>query len=341
MGLPALRDALAEDLRRKGHPVHAVDVLVTGGAQQGLNVIARALIEPGDAVLCESPTWHGAFRAFRAAGAEVHGVASGREGLDPDALEDALLRRRPKFVYMIPSYQCPTGRLMSLERRRRLLALCARLRTPIVESHVYGELAFDDGPPSLKALDEYGIVIHQGSASKSITAALRLGWLAAPAPVLETLAAVKSALDLSTPALPQAVLAEFIAGGEYARHLPRLRALLRARRDSMLAALREHCADLRCTVPSGGLYLWVRLPASVPSRELETAAGYAGVVVRSGDAFLPNGGGSGHLRLCYAAPPQRDIAAGIERLGQALRAVMRRRNKVDESGAGPAGWASV
>src|SRR5580658_1920289 len=126
VGLPALRDALLEMLRANGVVATPGELLVTGGAQQGLGVVARALISPGDVIVCESPTWHGAIRAFRAAGAEVVGVAMDHEGIDPDALEDALVRSRPKFIYLIPTFQCPTGRLMGLQRRRRILKLCAR-----------------------------------------------------------------------------------------------------------------------------------------------------------------------------------------------------------------------
>jgi DNA-binding transcriptional MocR family regulator len=321
LGLPALRESLAARMK-----LGVEEVLVTGGAQQGLNVITRALLAPGDAVVCESPTWHGAVRAFRAAGAELAGVAMDREGIDPGALEDALLRRRPKFVYLIPSFHCPTGRLLGLERRRQVLELCARFRTPIVESHVYGELAFGAAPPSLKALDTAGIVIHQGSASKTISAALRLGWLAAPPAALALLAPAKASLDLSTPALPQAILAGFLAGSQVARHFATLRAALQRRRDAMLAALARHCPELRCAVPQGGLYLWAQLPTPLAAGALEAEAARHGVAVRAGGLFLPAGGESRHIRLCFAAPAEAEIADGAERLGRALRGLMARKD---------------
>src|ERR1700722_3864213 len=150
LGFPPLHDGLIDLLRTKGVKASSGEILVTSGAQQGLNALARALISPGDTVVCESPTWHGAVRAFRSAGAEVVGIAMDHEGVDPDALEDSVARLRPKFIYVIPTFQCPTGRLMGLQRRRQLLAICARYRTPIVESHVYGDLAFGEQPPSLK-----------------------------------------------------------------------------------------------------------------------------------------------------------------------------------------------
>lgn len=321
-GLPALRAALAGCLRADGVKAAAEELLITGGAQQGLNVVARSLVSPGDAVVCESPTWHGAFAAFRAAGAEVAGVAMDREGPLPAALEDALIRLRPKFVYLIPSFQCPSGRLMSLPRRRAILDLCARFRTPILESHVYAEAHFGAPMPSLKSLDSAGIVILQGSASKLLGPALRLGWLLPPAPALPLLAATKAGLDLSTPLLNQAILARFLAEGGQTRHLPAFRRALQARRDALLAALARHCPELRCLAPQGGIYVWAQLPRPLAAQELEAAALRHGVAVKAGDAFLPEGGASGHIRLCYAAPEAGEIETGAQRLGRALRELL-------------------
>jgi 2-aminoadipate transaminase len=324
LGLQALQDALIETLRANGVKTSPGEMLITGGAQQGLNVIARALLSPGDAVVCESPTWHGAIRAFRAAGAEVAGVAMDHEGVDPDGLEDSIARLRPKFVYLIPTFQCPTGRLMGLQRRRRILEICARFRTPIVESHVYGDLAFGDRLPSLKSLDSTGLVIHQGSASKTISAALRLGWLIAPSPVMDVLATAKASIDLSTPALTQALLAEFLRSGAYARHQPKSREALRARRDTLIAALAAHCPDLRYTAPQGGLYLWAQLPKPLSAHDVEATAAAEGVSIRGGNAFLTDEAPSSHIRLCFAAPAEDEILVGAQRLGKALRAVLKR-----------------
>jgi DNA-binding transcriptional MocR family regulator len=324
LGLQALQDALIGTLRTNGVKTSLGEMLITGGAQQGLNVIGRALLSPGDTVVCESPTWHGAIRAFRAAGAEVAGVAMDHEGIDPDGLEDAIARLRPKFIYLIPTFQCPTGRLMGVQRRRRILEICARLRTPIVESHVYGDLAFGEKLPSLKSLDSTGLVIHQGSASKTISAALRLGWLVAPRPVMDVLATAKASIDLSTPALTQAVLAEFLESGAYARHQAKSRDALRARRDTLIAALAAHCPELRYTAPQGGLYLWAQLPRPLSAQDVEAAAAAAGVSIRGGNAFLTDEAPSSHIRLCFAAPAEDEILAGAQRLGKALRALLKR-----------------
>ncbi len=321
LGLPALRAAIARRESRPGRRVEPDDVLVCGGAQQGIHLVARALLGPGDRVLTESPTWHGAVRAFRGAGAEVASVPMDAEGIDPDALEDALLRQRPKLVNLIPTLHCPTGRVASVARRRRVLALCQRYRTPILESQVYGELMFDAAatPPSLRQLDDRGLVIELGSIAKSLSPALRLGWLMAPRAALALLGAAKAGLDLGTPALPQAILADLFDRGIADRHLVRLRRALAARRDALVAALAADCPELRLTPPAGGLYLWGTLPPGTSGAELEAAAAAEGVAVRGGEAFLPEAGPSRHLRLCFAAAPADALAAGAGRLGRALR----------------------
>ncbi len=324
LGLPALQQALIDLLRGNAVKATPGELLITGGAQQGLNIVARALISPGDVVLCESPTWHGALRAFRAAGAQVAGLSMDHEGVEPEALEHSLLRLRPKFVYLIPSFQCPTGRLLSVQRRRRILALCARSRTPILESHVYGDIHFGERVPSLKSLDPAALVIHQGSASKTISPALRLGWLAAPRSAIELCAAAKASLDLSTPTLTQAMLAAFLQSGAYARHLPKFCEQLRARRDALIGALAAHCPELRFARPHGGLYLWAQLPKLLPGQAVEAAAVAEGVLVRSGDAFLPDATGSNHIRLCYAAPAADQIEVGVRRLAKAMHTALQR-----------------
>jgi DNA-binding transcriptional MocR family regulator len=338
LGLPALREALVDTLRSNGIHAASGEILITGGAQQGLNAVARALISPGDTVVCESPSWHGAARAFSAAGAEVVGVAMDHEGIDPEALEDSIIRLRPKFVYLIPTFQCPTGRLLGLPRRHRVLDMCARHHTPILESHVYGDISFGDKLPSLKSLDSRGLVIHQGSASKIISAALRVGWLVAPRAAMELLAPAKASLDLSTPALSQAVLAGFLNSGAYARHQPKFRDELRARRDALIGALAAHCPQLRYVVPQGGLYVWAQLPQRIQSDDFEAAAAAEGVSVRGGHCFLIDGGESSHIRLCFAAPSLDQIDEGAQRLGKVLQRMIHGQPETD---GGSSTWAPV
>jgi DNA-binding transcriptional MocR family regulator len=333
LGLRDLRATLVETMADMGIQARLGEVLVTGGAQQGLNVVARALLSPGDTVICEEVSWHGAARAFRAAGAAVAGVAMDHEGVEPDALEESLVRLRPKFVYLIPAFQCPTGRLLGLERRRRILAICARMRTPIVESHVYGDISFGDSLPSLKSLDSAGIVIHQGSASKTISPALRVGWLVAPPAAMELLLPAKASLDLSTPALTQATLSGFLSSGAYVRHRPRLRDELRTRRDNMIAALATYCPQLHYAVPEGGLYIWAQLPSGIGAREFEAAASAEGVSVRGGHSFLVAAGESNHVRLCFAASAQDQMNPGAQRLGTVLQRMLQHSPQTEDGGS--------
>lgn len=338
-GLPQLRDALTQRLRNQTLLGSSDGLLVTGGAQQGLNLVATTLLSPGDVVLCESPTWHGAFRAFASHGAETVTLSSDEHGIEPDALEDAIQRLRPKLIYLIPSYQCPTGRVMPLARRQAVLDICNRLRTPILESHVYGETGFDiETPPSLKSLDTTGLVIHMGSVSKTLSAALRLGWLVASQELMPMLANAKAALDLGTPTLPQAILANLLENGIYDQHLVNLRRRLRQRSELLATALLEFCPGLRWRTPVGGPYLWARLPNGLDGDVVAIAAAAQGVAVRSGRSFYPDHRPTPAIRLCYAAPAQEDIANGARRLGRALDQLG---NAQRQSRDGEAGLAAV
>jgi len=324
-GLPSLRAALSTWLRTKGIAVGADGVLVTGGAQHGLNLVARTLLAPGDVVLTESPTWLGAIRAFQWMGAEVVGVRMDADGIACDALEDALARLRPKLIYLIPNFHCPTGRVLSLEKRREVLRLATQARVPIIESDVYGDVHLDvPPPPSLKALDDAGLVIHQGSMSKISSASLRVGWLVGPGAVLELLGRSKAVQELTSPTLPQSVAAAFLSDRRFERHLSRLRASCRARRDAMVAALREHCRGLQFQVPSGGFYVWARLPPPLTAADAQAAALEHGVAIRGGDPFMPDGAPSTHVRLCFASAGVDEIGPGVKALGAALQATLRR-----------------
>jgi DNA-binding transcriptional MocR family regulator len=318
-GDPALRAALARWLEPRGVRVAPEDILVTGGGQQGLNVVARAFCAPGDVVLTEAPTYPGALLAFRWTGAEVVGVPVDREGIQPDALEDALARYRPKLVYLIASYHNPTGGVLSRDRRRAVLELAARYRVPILDSELYAETYFETPPPpSLLALDGSGVVIGQGSFSKIAVPGLRLGWLIAPRSAQTALTAAKALVDLSTPPLTQRLAAAFLDGGHANRHLVALRAGLRLRRDRLVTALRQHCPRLRYRIPGGGYYLWAELPGPLTAPQLLASARAHGVDLRPGTQFMPESGGEEHVRLSFAALPPTRLVEGVRRLGAAL-----------------------
>ena len=320
-GDPMLREGLAGWLGRGGiRGLTGDDVLITSGGQQGLNVVARALLGPGDVVLAQAPTYSGAILAFRWAGADVVGLPGDeQEGLRPEALEEALARYRPKLLYLIPTFHNPTGLVLGRDRRRQVLELAARHRVPILESDLYSEIFFEETPPpSLRALDAGGIVIHQGSFSKLAVPGLRIGWLVAPPGAMTALTAAKALMDLSTAPLGQRVAARFLGGEHAERHLATVRAEVRRRRDHLVAGLRRHCPALRFRVPSGGYYIWAELPAPVAAGTLAAAAKEHGVAVRPGTQFMPETGGETHVRLCFAGLEPARLTEGTRRLGAAL-----------------------
>jgi DNA-binding transcriptional MocR family regulator len=324
-GAPVLRETLADWLRSRGIRVTPEEILVTTGGQQGLNVITRAFITPGDAVITEGPTYPGAFLTFRWAGADVVEVPVDHEGVRVDALEEALARYRPKLIYLIPSFQNPTGVVLTAERRRRVLELALQYRVPIVESDLYGDLYFEQEPPAaLKAQDASGVVIYQGGGSKLGLPGLRIGWLVAPVPAMAALTVAKTYEDLHTAALTQHLAAAFIGGPHAEQHLARLRVECRTRRNALVDGLRQHCPRLRFRVPGGSYYAWVTLPAPLTVDTLLPIALEHGVGARSGTAFSPNGGGADHIRLCYAALPPDRIGEGTRRLGLAMEQALAR-----------------
>lgn len=307
-GQSRFRAALARRLR-----VRPEQVLALSGSQQGLDLTARSLLDPGDAVVMDRPGYVGAIQTFRSAGAHVVGWDAGRA--DPDELEQLLQRYHPKLLYTNPTFHNPTGRTLSLETRREILRLAGRYRIPVVEDEPYRDLAFRAAPPqSLLDLDEQGLVIQLGTFSKTLAAGLRLGWLAAP-----ELALIKQRCDLFTPGLTQLVLAELLVRGDYDAHLRTLRAEHARRRDAMTAALTRAAGALSWAPAAGGLYLWGRLGGGLDACLLAEAARAAGVAVVAGAPFFADGAGRHNIRLCFARTPPNAIALGVARLGRVMR----------------------
>lgn len=325
-GYGPLRELLAERLRAGGATVDPSHLLVTTGAQQAIDLLARALIEPGDTVFVEAPTYMGALRSFGAAGARLVGIPMAEGGMRLDMLEDQLLRRRPKCIYTIPTYQNPTGALLDGEGRRRLLALAYRFGVPVVEDSTYSDLYYEaPPPPSLLASDSHGHVIQIGTISKVLAGALRVGWLVAPQPVIGRLTRIKQHDDVHTSVLPQAALAAMMASGDLDRHLTAIRGAYPQRRDALVAALRDHAPEtLRWRVPQGGMSLWCRLPG-LRARDLLAEAERAGVVFVAGEVFFPGGtGGEESFRLAFSGHRPATMAEAGRRIGLAAQALLRR-----------------
>ena len=331
-GYYPLRQTIAQRLARRGATVRAENILIVTGSQQGLDLIARAFLEAGDEVVVEAPCYLGALQIFGAAGARLLGVPLDEEGMRMDVLENILLRYRPKLIYTLPTFQNPSGRTMSPRRRLQLLELARRHRVPIVEDDPYGELYYTSQAPSpLLASDQDGYVIYLSTFSKILFPGLRLGWVAAPRPVIERLSQIKQLADLHCSTLIQGAVHEFCQRGALDRHLDRVRDLYRQRRDAMLVALAEIASPgLEWDEPQGGFNLWCRLPRGVRARQLMAEAARQKVAIVPGEVFYPDGGGQEEMRLNFSCPPVAQIREGVRRLGVALTALLKKREMAEE-----------
>lgn len=319
-GLPVLREAIAERLAARGVAVGPSEVMILSGATQGLALTARALLSPGDEVVVEAPTYVGLLQTLGAAGAQVIGVPVDSRGMCVELLAPILARRRIRLIVVQPTLQNPTNSTLAPERRERLLALARRHGVPILEDDAYGELWRDEsGPPPLKAMDRHDMVMHLGSFSKTAAPGLRIGWLAAPPPVLARLVLAKQFADLQSTALSQVALAEFLRSGGYLRHLATVRPAYAQRRGALLRGLRAAPGLQVSPGADGGFYCWCRLPAGRLARLVAAAAARAGVTVLAGEAFYPSTAvgaqeGRDYLRLSCAYHTPALIAEGVRRL---------------------------
>ncbi len=316
-GQPRLRSVIA---RRFG--VKPEQVLIISGAQQGLDLVARCLLDPGDAVIIDRPGYVGAIQNFRAAGAKLIGWDVMRSDLGE--LEDLILRYRPKLICTSPTFQNPTGRSLPLKEREELLALTARYRIPVIEDDPYHDTSLGvPPPPTLYQLDKSNTVIYLGTFSKTLAPGLRLGWLLASEYVVDQLASIKQRQNLFTEGLGQLVLAEFLENGTYDNHLLNLREEHVERRNAMKRALEQHMPprSLDFSSPLGGLHFWCRLTNGVESQQLLRLALSKGVAFASGEMFYADDGAGRHeFRLCFTSLPAEKIEAGIKRLSEVLRA---------------------
>jgi DNA-binding transcriptional MocR family regulator len=324
-GMPRFRAALAG--RFGGDPEH---ILVLAGAQQGLDLLARCLIDPGDAVVIDRPGYLGAIQTFRNAGARLVGWDVSRA--DIDELEELLLRYRPKLIYTNPTHQNPTGMTLPIRARRELLELAARYRVPVVEDDTYRDLALTGAapPPSLFTLDDgHAVVIRINSFSKMLAPGLRLGWISAVRPIVDQLALIKQVVDPHTQNLSQLVVCALIENGTLDAHLSTLRTEHRRRRDAMVQALRQHvpAPQLRFGVPDGGMYLWCQLAAGVRARVVQEGALRESVMVLTGHPFYVDQGGDHQLRICYTAQPPARAAHAARVLARAIASAAKEGNE--------------
>ena len=330
-GYLPLRQLLVRHMERYGIRVGPENVLITSGSQQGLELIGKLLINPGDAVVTEAPTYLGAIQAFTAYQPRFLTVSGDADGMNVDQLEDSF-RAAPKFVYVLPNFQNPGGTTLSLERRRRLVELASHYGTPIIEDDPYGQLRYEGKHlPSVVRLDaEYhgcargerafrGGVLYLGTFSKLLAPGLRVGWVVAPENVIARLVQLKQGADLHTSTFAQMVAYETARGGFLDTHIRHIRQVYGERRDVMLRALGRHLpSGVHWTRPQGGLFLWVTVPDALDSTRLLEEALREKVAFVPGTAFYPNGGGERTLRLNFSDPAPAVIEEGIARLGRVI-----------------------
>lgn len=325
-GIPQLRQWVAQRLtRRLAHDVDASQILIVNGSQQGLDLIGKIFLDPGDHVVMEHPSYLGAIQAFDAYQARYLSVETDEDGMVPHALEAVLERADPfpKFLYAVPNFQNPTGRTLSAERREAIVRICERFDLPIVEDDPYGELRFEGSDlPSLASLSTSGSVIYCGTGSKIMAPGLRVAWLAiADHDVREKIALAKQGTDLQTGSLAQYVFHRFAArGDQFEAHVARIVSTYARRRDVMVDALRsEMPSKVHFNRPAGGMFLWVTVPG-VDTAELFKLSAQQKVVFVPGVSFYPHRDVHDGMRLNFSNASEAHIREGIHRLGAAVRA---------------------
>lgn len=324
-GVPRLRAYVAERLNeQEGLALTPEQVAITTGSSQAIALVAHLLIDPGDTVLIEAPTFLGAIRTFRLFQAHFEELPLDDHGLIVTELERRLdqLRAggvRPKFLYTLPTFHNPAGVTMPLDRRLALLEVAQQHRLLVVEDDAYGDLRFEGADlPSLLSLDQHGLVVRLGTFSKILAAGLRLGWAAGPPALVQGLAAVKT--DSGTNPYGAHLATEWALSGKLEPHVRMLRGVYRERRDALLAALERHCAAYcRWSRPEGGFFVWLELNPDVDPQRLRQASQELGVAYLPGTQCFATSSGDRFVRLAFSSLPPARIAAGIERLGRAMK----------------------
>jgi 2-aminoadipate transaminase len=316
-GFLPLRDWIATRLRGQGLDCDAEATLITSGSQQGIDLAARVLLNPGDRVAVENPSYLAALQAFAGYEARLVSVASDDEGLCVDDLERVHRHSPVRLVYVVPNFQNPKGTTLSLARRLELVRFGQRHNVAILEDDPYGALRYEGlALPALAALDDAGIVIHLGTFSKTLAPGLRIAWAVAPPAVMQAMTVAKQAADLHTAGITQRAVATLLETFDYAGHLVELRNVYGQRRDAMLASLARHMpAGTRWTRPEGGLFTWVELPHGLPAEEIFAAALVQKVAFVPGSPFYADEPRHDTLRLNFSNRSPEDIDIAIARLG--------------------------
>ncbi len=325
-GYNPLREKIAKRMEKMGIQTERDNILITSGSQQGLDFAGKVFLNPGDYVVCESPSYLGAINAFKAYQCQFIEVETDDHGMIIEDLERKLENQsNVKMIYVIPDFQNPSGRSWNLERRQELLRVAKRFNLPIVEDNPYGELRFEgEMLPSIKSMDDDGRVIFLGTFSKTFSPGLRIGWVCAKEDVLQKFITVKQGADLQSSSMSQRELDMYLELYDLDLHVEKIKNVYRRRRDVMLDAIKkEFPAEVTCTYPEGGLFTWCVMPTHLNARVLMEAAILRNVAFVPGGSFFPNGGRENTFRMNYSNMPEDKIIEGVKRIGEVLKEALK------------------
>ncbi|HEX17076.1 MAG TPA: PLP-dependent aminotransferase family protein [Thermoplasmatales archaeon] len=324
-GIRSLRETLANRCRKDGMDASSDNVLITTGSQQGLDVIGRIFLDPGDTIIVELPTYLGAINAFRAYEVNFEGIPLDKDGMRIDLLEDKIedLKKKgitPKFIYVVPTFQNPAGVVMPENRRRKLVDIANEHDLLIIEDDPYGKLIYEgDFVRPIKSFDDEGRVIYLSTFSKILSPGFRLAWIVADEEIIRKLSIGKQALDLCSNTFAQYIANEFIESGYLDLHIMRIIEMYRPKRDRMMESIKKYFPeDTICHKPRGGMFAWVTLPGDIDTEELFLDAIKEKVAYIHGKAFHVDGGGASSMRLNFSYSSEELIEEGIKRLGKVI-----------------------
>lgn len=296
------------------------NIIITSGSQQGLDLVAKLFIDEGDLVWCESPTYLAALGAFKVFQPRFQPMPTDEHGVILEGLEDRILQERPKFVYVIPTFQNPSGRTWSMERRRGFMELMTRYEIPVIEDNAYFEVRFDEIEyVSLKAFDPKGLVVCLGSFSKVLCPGLRVAWIAATAEIIGQFVVIKQSTDLQTSNFNQMLVSRYLKATSFDERLQKIRDTYRARRDAMAAALEEELPPgVTFTMPAGGMFTWLEMPEGVDAHRLLERCLKANVAIVPGFAFFAGDGKRNTARVNFSNLPPDKIRYGVRLIATAV-----------------------
>jgi 2-aminoadipate transaminase len=322
-GMPVLREQILDVMALEGIHASADDVVVTTGSQHALELISKIFLDPGDVVIAEGPSYVTALVVFRSFQADVSHVAMDENGIIPEALRERIASveaagRRIKFLYLIPTFQNPAGVTLSWQRRLEILEIARAHNILVIEDNPYGLLYFDSPPPqAMRSIEEDGVV-YLGTFSKTFAPGLRVGWALAPHAIREKLVLANEAAVLSPSSFTQTVISEYLAAADWRKQIDVFRGVYKERRDAMLTALEDYLPKLSWTVPNGGFYVWLTLPAHLDSKAMLPRAVKELVAYTPGTAFFSDGDGRNKMRLSFCYPQPDFIAEGVRRLSTVI-----------------------